>query len=179
LVPDVLKSLNFVLWEKSMKNLLLVLVLVVIKASCAGTPTQTRQENEIAVLERAEEFIGALYHQDFGKWWDMMMPTARNREVSGADSREEYAQVWKKASEHIKMTDYDSAKIVAMGDKYAVTQAEVSYDIDRGGQMEHVKDCEKTIWLKIPGGWYWQQTGFDCDYMPSAQEIEQLTRNLK
>ena len=178
-----------------MKNLLLVLVLVVIKASCAGTPTQTRQENEIAVLERAEEFIGALYHQDFGKWWDMMMPTARNREVSGADSREEYAQVWKKASEHIKMTDYDSAKIVAMGDKYAVTQAEVSYDIDRGGQMEHVKDCEKTIWLKIPteflgrlkhgqettprGGWYWQQTGFDCDYMPSAQEIEQLTRNLK
>lgn len=155
-----------------------VAVLAAIAASCAGTPAQ-KQQDEIAVLDRAEEFVGALYHNDFGKWWDMMVPADKNFQISGADNREDYIKVWRKASEHITIVDYDSARIVVIGDRYAVTQSYVAYDVQEGDQKRSVKGCEKTIWLKLTEGWYWHKTGLDCDYLPSAQELEQLTRNLR
>ncbi len=49
-----------------MKNLLLAYILVVIADSCSTVPAQKRQD-EIAVLDRAEEFVGAEYRRDFGK----------------------------------------------------------------------------------------------------------------
>ena len=161
-----------------MKNLLLAYILVVMAESCSTVPAQRRQD-EIAVLGRAEEFVGALYHNDFGKWWDMMVPADKNFQISGADNREDYIKVWRKASEHITIVDYDSARIVAIGDRYAVTQSYVAYDVQEGDQKRSVKGCEKTIWLKLSVGWYWHKTGLDCDYLPSTQELEGLTRDLR
>src|SRR3989304_4697814 len=84
------------------------------------------QQNEIKVLERAEELVGAMYHGDAGKVWDVMTPWTR-AEVSRRISREEYIKTIEKLSE----------------------------------------------------GWYWQKTNLVCDYMPSANEIKRLTKNLK
>lgn len=148
-------------------------------ASCSGVSPETRQEDEIAILQRADEFVGALYRNDFGKWWDMMVPTEKTLQISGADNREDYIKVWRKASEHITIVDYDSARIVAIGERYAVTQSQVDYDVQEGNEKRSVNDCEKTIWLKLQDGWYWHKTGLDCDYLPSAEELQRLTRDLK
>lgn len=162
-----------------MKNLLLVSVLAVIVASCADTSAQKQQEEEIAVLERAEELVGAEYHQDFGKWWDMMILSSRNSRMSGADTREEFIQQRKSEFENFRITDYDSSKLIAIGNKYAVTQAAMSYEVREEGRIRSIDGCDRTIWLELPDGWYWHETGRDCGYMPTAQEIENLTRNLR
>src|SRR3989338_722419 len=136
------------------------------------------QQNEIKVLERAEELVGAMYHGDAGKVWDVMTPWTR-AEVSRRISREEYIKTIAKLFEQIKITNYDSSRLVFIGEKYAVTQAQIAYEFREGNQVRQETSCERTLWLKFPEGWYWQKTNLVCDYMPSANEIKRLTKNLK
>ncbi len=136
------------------------------------------------------------------------MPSARNSATSGADTMEEFIRRENMEFKNFVVTDYDSAKLVVIGRKYAITQSDIFYDVREDGRTRSVAGCEKTLWLKLPteflgrlqsspgvgdaplrekhgqettprGGWYWQQTGFDCDYLPSAEEIERLIYNLR
>src|SRR3989344_7762184 len=124
------------------------------------------QQNEIKVLERAEELVGAMYRGDAGKVWDMMTPWMRV-EVSRRTSREEYVKTIAKLFEKIKITDYDSSKLVVIGEKYAITETQISYEFREGNQVRKEIGCERTLWLKFPEGWYWRETNLVCDYMPS------------
>lgn len=159
-----------------MKDLLLVSVLAVFAASCAGTSAQ-KQQDDIAVLERAEELVGTMYRRDFGKAWDMMTPWLR-QELSREVSKEGYVATLSKFFEQIKITDYDSSKLIVIGEKHAITQAEITHEFRERDETRTV-NCERTLWLKFPDKWYWQDTALSCDYMLSAEEVERLTRNLR
>ena len=170
-----------------MRKLVLVSALALVAASCSreAAPTSIdytpQQKNELAVLDKAEELVGAMYRQDFGKVWDMMTPWNKHDATREGVTREVYAGKVGNFMDtgQIRMTDYDSSEIVVIGDKYAITQAELTYQFTEGGQTQSMTDCERTLWLEFPEGWFWHQTSLVCEYMPSAEEIERLTRNLK
>ena len=147
--------------------------------SCSKEAPRPSQQDEIAVLDKAEELVGALYKEDFGKVWDMMTPWNKHDATRAGITREMYAGKVENYFTYIKMTDYDSSKLITIGDKYAITQANTTYEFAEGGQTQTRAGCERTLWLKFPEGWFWHQTSLLCEYMPSAEEIERLTANLR
>jgi hypothetical protein len=157
-----------------LKKLLVISVLAVIAASCAKAPDR----EEVVVLGKAEELSAAMYRKDFGKVWDLMSPWNKHDAARDGLTREIFAG--KLGSSHgVRITDYDSSALIAIGNKYAITQAEVTYELTEGDKVQTLSECERTIWLQFPEGWFWQQTGLLCTYTPDAEEIERLTRNLK
>lgn len=158
--------------------LVLMCLIVAISISCASAPVQRQENNDIQVLIRAEELIGAMHHSDFGKVWDMATPWHR-QELSQDDSREGYVKWASKFFEHVKVADYDSSKLIVLDEKYAVTQAEITYEFKARDQALILIKCERTLWLKFSNGWYWQESAMPCDYMPNVKEIERLTSDLR
>lgn len=152
-----------------------VLFLAASIVSCAPKP----HPDEAVILNRAEEFVEALSRNDFGKWWDMMVPADKNFHTSGADNREDYINVWRKASESMIVIDYDPAVIVAIGNNSAVTSSRVNYHVQEEHGKRFVAGCERTVWVKLSDGWYWHKTGLDCEYIPSARDLENLTGDLR
>lgn len=145
--------------------------------SCASTPVQW-QQNDIEVLKRAEELVKARYHQDFGKIWDLATPWLK-QVFPRVTSKEIFIEKVESLRQIIKITDYDSPRIVVIGEKHAITQVEITYEFREEGQTYTKIICERTLWLKFPDEWYWHDFGYPDDYMPSAGVIEWLTQKLR
>ncbi len=163
---------------RNMAFLALVCLVTVISISCASAPIQRQQNEDTKVLVRAKELIDAMSHRDFGKVWDMATPWHR-QELSHDGSREGYVKWVSKFFEHVKVTDYGSLKLVVLGEKHAITQMEMTYEFREGDQVLSLIKCERTIWLKSPDEWYWTYTALSCDYMPDANMIESLTKEVR
>ena len=162
-----------------MKKLFLLLAAVIISVSCTREALSPRQQDEIAVLNKAKEFFGAVSRRDFGRVWDMSTPLNKDDALKAGVTRDAYAEKMGKFTWDITLTDADSLKLVIVGQKYAITQADVTYEITEDSKARSTMYCERIFWLKFPEGWYWHQIGMTCDYMPGADEIERLTSELR
>lgn len=94
-------------------------------------------------------------------------------------NRQEYIGEVDLLFHQINFSNYTGSSIVLIQNKIAVTQAhlEVSYN-DGSGSIIDKNYCERIIWLRFPDGWYAQEPGRTCDYLPDKQRIEFLTKNL-
>ena len=156
----------------------LMCLVAAISLSCASVPIQRQENEDVQVLIRAEELVGSMYHNDFGKVWDMATPWLR-QELSQDGSREGFIKWISKFFEHVKVADYDSSKLIVLDEKYAVTQAEITYEFKARDQALILIKCERIFWLKLSDAWYWQESAMPCDHMPNAEEIERLTHDLR
>lgn len=163
-----------------MSFLVLACLVAAISISCASAPIQRQHNDNVKkeVLERAKELVDAMSHRDFGKVWDMATPWLK-QELSQGGSREGYVKWVSKFFEHVKVTDFDSLKLVVLDEKYAITQAEITYEFREGDQALILIKCERTIWLKLPDEWYWADTALACDHVPDANRIESLTKEVR
>ena len=110
------------------------------------------------VLNRAREFQSGMNLHDSGKIWELSTPRFKNR-----NPKDKYESEMSPFLVELK-TKAEEPSIIAMGDKWAMTQSVVNATFFENGRELYIKTCNLTIWLKYPDNWYWMDTGYACHY---------------
>ena len=155
------------------KFIVLGVVLMSFMLASCSLVTRNHLNNDFKdVLKRAREFQQAENDADGEKIWNLSAPFIR-KDIGSKEEYVDYLNIF------LSETNYKAEEptMVASGKKWALTQENTSMTFSEPDGLE--KDCFRTFWIKSEGTWYWYGTGYICSYMPTKDEINQWTKNLK
>ena len=148
-------------------------------SSCVIHLTEKTTE-DYQVLIQARNFNEACYEKNYSRIWDLASPWLRRELGESGGTRESYVYELDRFFQGSKITHFVGPQLMIFGEKYAVTQAEITLNFREENKREvRLTICERTLWLKFSEGWYWHKANLHCAYSPTKDEIKHLTRNLR
>ena len=78
--------------------------------------------------------------------------------------------------EYLSDYDYNAVEVILIKEKLAVTQAKIKLSFKE--ENVSAEGCERIVWLHYPDGWYVQDAGRTCVWMPDESRIKFLTQNV-
>ena len=150
-------------------RVVITLLLLINLTACASLGFGNSKTEFDRLEKRANDFYHYIKVRDVENIYNLLTPW-----VKAENPKDEYIGNVEAFLSHVHEYRYDYPTVVLLKDKIAITQANYNLVLD----SFEVSNCERTVWLRFPGGWYIQEPSLRCDYMPDEERIKFLTKNL-